>query len=372
MIPQIPSITAVRLSGAAHRHDLPLLVLGPSLGTSAMTLWSVCAGGLTDRFDVLAWDLPGHGHNRGVREEGFTMTELAQGVLAVVEDVLAQRDQVGGSFAYAGDSVGGAVGLQLLLDAPDRIDSAVLLCTGATIGDAATWAGRMGQVSVSGTQVMVPGSAERWFAPGFVDREPALASALLGALAETVDEGYLQVCAALADFDVRDRLGEVRAPVLAVAGEWDAVTPPDLLREIAEGVRDGRVEVLADVGHLAPAEAPVAVAALIRQHLLGESPGDAADDLTLDVGEVAADHAAGSLWSRPGLDRHSRLLITVTALVAQGRHEELAAHLRATRAEGLTIEEIKECLLQAAVHGGATDATAAFRIARTVFEEERA
>ena len=81
----IPSITAVRLTGARHRTELPLLVLGPSLGTSATTLWSQCAAGLADAFDLLAWDLPGHGHNRAVPDEPFTMAELAEGVLRVVD-----------------------------------------------------------------------------------------------------------------------------------------------------------------------------------------------------------------------------------------------------------------------------------------------
>ena len=168
----IPSITAVRLSGARNRAELPLLVLGPSLGTSAKTLWTHCAAGLADAFDLVAWDLPGHGHNRVVPEEPFTMAELATGVLRVVDDVLAERSEPGGSFLYAGDSVGGAVGLQLLLDQPERVTSAVLLCTGAKIGDEPMWGGRIGQVSVSGTPVMVTGSAERWFGPGFLDREP--------------------------------------------------------------------------------------------------------------------------------------------------------------------------------------------------------
>ena len=80
------------------------------------------------------------------------------------------------------------------------------------------WGGRVGQVSVSGTSVMVSGSAERWFGPGFLDRSPDTASRLLHALQETDDQGYIQVCQALADFDVRDRLDQIAAPVLAVAG----------------------------------------------------------------------------------------------------------------------------------------------------------
>ena len=251
----IPAVTTVRLTGASHRSELPLLVLGPSLGTSATALWSACAQGLTDAFDVVAWDLPGHGHNRAVHDEPFTMAELAAGVLRVVDAVLEQRGDVGGSFGYAGDSVGGTVGLQLMLDSPRRVTAAVLLCTGAQIGDDAMWSGRIEQVRASGTPAMVTGSAERWFGPGFAEREPDRASALLHALQDADDAGYAQVCGALAAFDVRDRLHEVTAPVLAVAGSHDVATPPDKLREIADGVTDGRLVELDGVAHLAPAEA---------------------------------------------------------------------------------------------------------------------
>src|SRR5680860_673872 len=75
---------------------------------------------------------------------------------------------------------------------PGRVSSAVLLCTGAKLGEPAVWAGRIGQVSVSGTPVMVSGSAERWFGPGFLDRHPETGSALLHALQDTDDRGYIQ------------------------------------------------------------------------------------------------------------------------------------------------------------------------------------
>jgi 3-oxoadipate enol-lactonase/4-carboxymuconolactone decarboxylase len=389
------------MSGARHRAELPLLVLGPSLGTSATALWSAAARDLTDAFDVVAWDLPGHGHNRMVGEEPFTMGELAAGVLAVVDDILTERGEVGGSFSYAGVSVGGAVGLQLLLYAPARIRDAVLLCTGARIGDEATWVGRIGQVGLSGTPVMVPGSAERWFAPGFLDRQPEVGSALLHSLQDTADEGYVQVCAALRDFDVRDRLAEIGVPVLAVAGAQDGVTPTASLAAIAEGVKDGRLVELDGVAHLTPAEAPEAVARLIRQHALGEVPaaedhrtlqevrdagmavrrevlGDdhvdravvGTTDFTRDFQELITQYAWGSIWTRPGLDRRSRSLITLTALVARGHHEELAMHLRAARTNGVTVDEIKELLLQTAIYCGVPDANTAFRIAQAVLDEE--
>ncbi|GAA4703710.1 4-carboxymuconolactone decarboxylase [Nocardioides conyzicola] len=389
----IPSITVVRMTGARHRAELPLLVLGPSLGTSATTLWGACATGLTDVFDVVAWDLPGHGHNRGVPEEPFTIAELATGVLRVVDDVLTERGEPRGSFFYAGDSVGGAVGLQLLLEAPDRVVAAALLCTGAQIGSEEMWTGRMSQVALSGTPVMVSSSAERWFGPGFVEREPERASALLHALSDAVDEGYVQVCGALAAYDVRDQLGRVRVPVLAVAGSVDVATPPDKLREIAEGVPDGRYVELEGVAHLAPAEAPEVVARLLREHFLGEMPraeesagmtvrrevlGDAhvdravagTTDFTRDFQELITAYAWGEVWTRPGLDRRSRSMITLTALIARGHHEELAMHVRAALRNGLTVDEIKEVILQSAIYCGVPDANTAFRIASGVLVEE--
>ncbi|MET0789655.1 MAG: 4-carboxymuconolactone decarboxylase, partial [Cellulomonas sp.] len=298
----------------------------------------------------------------------------------------------------------GAVGLQLMLDAPGRVTSAVLLCTGATIGDAASWADRVARVSASGTPGLVASSAERWFGAGFLDREPETGSALLHALQAADDAGYVQVCGALAAHDVRDRLAEIGAPVLAVAGAEDVATPPDKLREIAEGVKDGRYVELPGVAHLAPAEAPGAVARLIRGHVLGEREpeedgaddrtvrevrdagfvvrrevlGDAhvdrsiagTTDLTRDFQELITQYAWGGIWTRPGLDRRSRSLITLTALVARGHHEELELHLRAARTNGLSVDEIKELLLQTAIYCGVPDANTAFRIAQRVLAEE--
>lgn len=234
------------------------LVLGPSLGTSAAACWGAVVELLADDdLDVRAWELPGHGADRGPVPAALSAEQLAARVLA----------QVDGPFVYAGDSVGGQVGLQLLLDAPDRVEGAVLCCTAARIGDAPTWADRVAQVRASGTAGLVTATASRWFAEGFLEREPERGSALLHALRDTDDDGYVAVCGVLAAFDVRDRLGEIAAPVVAVAGADDQVCPVDGLRVIAEGVQHGRLVVLDEVAHQAPAEAPDAVARIIRELL---------------------------------------------------------------------------------------------------------
>jgi 3-oxoadipate enol-lactonase / 4-carboxymuconolactone decarboxylase len=362
-----------------------LLLLGPSLGTSAATLWAAAAERLAAHIHVVAWDLPGHG--RSPASGPFRIRDLAAAVVALADDIAP-----GQTFSYAGDSVGGAVGLQLLLDAPDRVSSAALLCTGAVIGDPEQWRVRAATVRASGTEAVVETSAQRWFGEGFANKRPAVAAALLDALRDTHDECYAQVCEALATFDVVDLLPQITTPVLAIAGAEDIPTPPEGLAQIASGVRDGRLVVLDGVGHLAPAEAPDRVADLIADHIAPGHPdrlyeagmvvrrevlGDAHVDravaatnaFTADFQDLITRYAWGSIWTRPGLDRRSRSLITLTALVARGHHEELAMHVRAARRNGVTNEEIKELLLQTAIYCGVPDANSAFRIANRVLAD---
>jgi 3-oxoadipate enol-lactonase / 4-carboxymuconolactone decarboxylase len=377
-------VTVPRLIGAdfGGPRGAGLLLLGPSVGTSAATLWGAAAERLAEHIHVVGWDLPGHG---GSPAAAFRMPDLAAGVLALADDIMP-----GAAFHYAGDSIGGAVGLQLLLDAPERLRSATLLCTGAVIGRPEDWAARAATVRASGTDAVVDLARQRWFAAGFIDRRPAVVSALLDALRGTDDESYAQACEALADFDVTNRLAEITTPVLAVAGAEDISTPPDGLQRIASGVKDGRMVVLDGVGHLAPAEAPDRVADLIlgqlaprdrvydagmavRREVLGDAHVDravaATTEFTADFQDLITRYAWGSIWTRPGLDRRSRSLITLTALVARGHLEELAMHVRAARRNGLTNDEIKELLLQTAIYCGVPDANTAFRIANQVLAE---
>lgn len=387
----VPKITGVQLSNPSAG---PLLLLGNSIGTSGTALWSASAAFLGERFHVVAWDLPGHGRNTDPVSDGFSMAELAAGVMAFADRVLSDRGEPGGRLYYAGDSLGGVVGLQALLDAPDRILAAVLLCTGAKIGDAAGWWERAARVRASGTTVLVNQSVERWFAPGFLEREPQVASQLLDSLRAADAEAYALACEALADFDVRTRLREIAVPVLAVAGAEDFATPADLLAEIAHGVQRGTLQVLDGVAHLAPAEVPQEVAKLIMKHfdaedlgrdryaagmrvrraVLGDDHVDrataATTDFTRDFQQLITEYAWGTIWTRPGLDRRSRSMITLTALVARGHHEELAMHVRAARRNGLSVDEIKEVLLQTAIYCGVPDANTAFRIAQAALADQ--
>jgi 3-oxoadipate enol-lactonase/4-carboxymuconolactone decarboxylase len=111
----------------------------------------------------------------------------------------------------------------------------------------------------------------------------------------------------------------------------------------------------------------------VRREVLGDEHVErslaGATGLTRDFQELITDYAWGAIWTRPGLDRRSRSMITLTALVAGGHHEELAMHVRAALRNGLTVDEIKETLLQTAIYCGVPAANTAFRIAQGVLDE---
>ncbi|GAA2861715.1 alpha/beta fold hydrolase [Paenarthrobacter ilicis] len=259
-----PTVKAVLLSPQRELGAKPLLVVGPSLGTSTI-LWTESAALLGDEYDVIGWDLPGHGISP-TTTEGFDVAELADAVVDLVDSV-----SPGANFHYAGVSLGGATGLQLGIKHGDRLRSLSVQCSGAKLGTPEGWLERAETVRTLGTPVMIQGSAERWFGPGFMDRQPEISSRLLHALRDADRFGYSFCCEALAGFDVREQLGSITVPTQVIAGVEDSVAPPAMAEELAEGIRAGGgtavVETLDGVGHLAPAEAPAAVADLMRNFM---------------------------------------------------------------------------------------------------------
>lgn len=85
--------------------------------------------------------------------------------------------------------------------------------------------------------------------------------------------------------------------------------------------------------------------------------------------ELITRYAWGEIWTRPGLPRHTRSLLTIAMMVALNRSDEFRLHLRAAFNNGVTREEIKELLLQAAIYCGVPAANSAFHAAQEVFKE---
>ncbi|MER7398278.1 alpha/beta fold hydrolase [Streptomyces sp. NPDC000151] len=112
----------------------------------------------------------------------------------------------------------------------------------------------------------------------------------------------------------------------------------------------------------------------VRREVLGDAHVDraaaAADEFTGDFQDFLTRNVWGEVWTRSGLDRRTRSVITLTALITSGHLDDLAVHVRAALRNGLTPAEIKETLIHTAVYGGVPAAGAAFTIAQRVIREE--
>ncbi|MGW3422717.1 bifunctional 3-oxoadipate enol-lactonase/4-carboxymuconolactone decarboxylase PcaDC [Streptomyces phaeochromogenes] len=363
-----------------HRAEGPVtappLLLGPSLGTST-ALWDKVAPELSVTHRVVRWDLPGHGDSpAGLIGPGATVADLAALVLALADSLGLDR------FSYAGVSLGGAVGLQLAVHHPERIDRLAVICSSAHFNGSKPWEERAALVRAEGLAGLAEGANSRWFTPGFTVPE-------LVEDHRTADpDAYAACCDALGAFDIRERLPEIGAPTLLVAGREDPATPPAHLREIADAVPGAALVEIPGASHLAPAQCPEAVLTALRAHfdggakrgmevrrqVLGDTHVDRAQarqsEFTARFQDFISRYAWGEIWTDETLTRRERSMITLTALVAHGHYDELAMHVRAARRNGLTPEEIGAVLLQTAVYCGVPAANSAFAVAQRVLAEE--
>ena len=111
----------------------------------------------------------------------------------------------------------------------------------------------------------------------------------------------------------------------------------------------------------------------VRRAVLGDQHVDRAqanmNDFNAEFQNLITRYAWGEIWTRPGLPRQTRSLMTICMMVALNREEELKLHLRAARNNGVSVDQVKEALLQTAIYCGVPAANSAFAIAQQVFSE---
>jgi len=215
-------------------------------------LWDNQMKALTERANLLALDLPGHG-----RSPGSGSTSVADYTRAVRDFLIELK--VPGPIP-SGLSLGGAITLQLLLDYPETFSAGVLICTGARLK----------------VMPLIFESIEKDF-PSFVasSKQFAVSPKTDPALIQPILEDNLKCPPAVAfgdfqacdRFDVRERLLEIKAKVLVVTGEDDLLTPPKYGKYLAEHIPGARWVTIPDAGHLAPIEKPEEVNRAITEFL---------------------------------------------------------------------------------------------------------
>lgn len=363
-----------RLEGAAN---LPALVLCHSLGLDH-GMWDLQLPALLPRFRVLRYDLRGHG-----------ATDAPAGDYAVEElgrDVLSLLDRLGlETVAWCGVSLGGFVGQWLAVHAPERLTALVLANTTARVTDPASMDARRRLVLDQGMPAVVETVMGRFFTAATLDANPPRIASARETLLSTSPAGYAGCCAAVRDFDGRSVLGRIRTRTLVIGGDRDESMPwPDhgavLAREIP-----GAAAVRLATAHLSNLELPRTFSRVlmeflspdtrdaldqgldVRKAVLGEDHVArslaSATELTRAFQETITRYAWGGIWTRPGLDHHTRRLLVLATTAALGRWEEYRLHLEAGLDRDLEWADVEEVLLQTAVYAGVPAANTGFAIA---------
>lgn len=221
---------------------MTVLVLSGSLGTRR-AMWDPVIPLLEERYDVLAYDHPGHGKSP---LGPSTLEDLARVAL----------EQLPPRCHFCGISLGGMIGIWLAANAPERIERLVLCCTAPRFASPENWQQRADLVRTQGMAPLVEMLLERWFTPEFPDRER-----FRRMLLEMSPEGYARCCEAIRDADLHSDLSRIEARTLIVTGKDDPAVSADDTRQLAT-IRDAGVAELRG-RHLAPVERAQEFAELI-------------------------------------------------------------------------------------------------------------
>jgi 3-oxoadipate enol-lactonase len=230
------------LAGPANE---PVVMFSNSLGAT-LSMWDAQMPEVTKTFRVLRYDKRGHGQS-SVPPGPYTIEQLGRDAVALLD--LLKLNTV----HFCGLSIGGQTGMWLGMNAPERLKKLVLCNTGGKIGGPEAWNVRIEAVRKGGVKAVSDAAIERWFTAGFRAKEPAVVSRIQQALESNSPEGYTGCCAAVRDFDYREKLGAIQTPTLVIAGAHDPATPPADGRFVAEKIRGARYVEL-DAAHLSNIE----------------------------------------------------------------------------------------------------------------------
>ena len=245
-----------RVDGPA---DAPVLVLSNSLATD-LELWSANLSSWTSSFRVLRYDQRGHGGSE-IAPGPYSVDLLGRDVLDLMDAVGVERA------SFCGLSLGGATGMWVAVNAPHRIERLVLACTSPCFGEPQQWVDRARIVRSEGLEAIAEAVLARWFTPRFRIEHKTEAARFRGGLVEIPAEVYAACCEALAAWDFRDRVGEIAAPTLVIAGADDPAVTPEQAALLAASIPGSSLVVLPDAAHFANVEQPQAFAAAVNEHL---------------------------------------------------------------------------------------------------------
>lgn len=245
MVNETAAVNKARLAFHMHGNaQAPTVVLLHSLATHS-EIWRPQLAVWSGVFRVICIDLAGHGASPAV-DELFSLADHAALVEQVLDTLAVQRA------AIVGLSLGGMVAQALALRSPARVRALVLAHTSAQTTPAVheIWQQRLAQFEQHGLESQIQATLARWFTPGFVDASPMTMDWVAQQIRSTTAAGYSAAIRAIQGLNHLDRLANIKAPTIIVAGDSDAAVPPQLASAMAARLPHAGLLVLKDAGHI--------------------------------------------------------------------------------------------------------------------------
>jgi 3-oxoadipate enol-lactonase/4-carboxymuconolactone decarboxylase len=358
------------IDGARHYYRLdgqdgrPVVMLSHSLGHDH-SMWDLQAADLGEHFQVLRYDIRGHGASEVTAGE-YSVEQLGRDALAIADALGVE------TFDFCGLSLGGMIGQWLALNAPSRL-TALVLANSSARPDAQGMEQRRQTVLASGMAAVADTVMGRFFSGRTLKANPPVVGATRSVFLATDPIGYAGCCAAVRDTDFLSQLANVTTRTLVISSDTDASLPWKGHGDILESKIPHARGVRLNTAHLSNLEQPRTFSAAlhaflpsgrsdvhesgmrVRRAVLGDAHVDkalAATTSTPAFQDFITRFAWGTIWTRPGLDIRTRRLLVLAMTAAMGRWEEFRLHVRTGLAHELEWCDLEEVLLQASVYAG--------------------
>jgi 3-oxoadipate enol-lactonase len=225
-------------------------------------MWAPQIAALGERFDVITYDMRGHGPEAYAPSGPYSLADLAGDVLALLDARGVERVH------FCGLSIGGMIGQWLGANAPERIDRLVLCCTSSYVPPAEAWHERAATVRAAGsTEPIAETVVGNWLTPAYADEHPKEHERLLAMILACDPEGYAGCCEAIAGIDLRADLAKISAPTLVIGARDDPALPIDPHTDtLSAGISRARRAIVPGA-HIASVESAGAVNELLLNHL---------------------------------------------------------------------------------------------------------
>ena len=227
-----------------------------------LTYWDRQIEAMRGDYNVVAFDLPGHGRSPGVSKDWSF--EYAAGIVSGLIERIGTKP-----VHLVGISFGGMIAQVTSIGRPDLVSSLILIGTASRFPEEVrrVMRSRAETVRMDGMSAIVQSSLERWFTTTTRTERPDIVDRLTKTLLADDALTHAAIWDVISTLDIHSRLGEISCPTLVLVGEHDPITPPSVADDLSEAIRGAKMEVIAKASHMVTIEAPTAVNDALKRFL---------------------------------------------------------------------------------------------------------